>query len=208
VRLQRQRKVIMTRLKVPPAISQFTNTLDKNQAVELMRLLTKYTPETKAQKTERLEALARAKAAGESAAPSAPGPVIKFGLKHVTNLIEEKAAKLVLIASDVDPIELVVWMPALCRKMEVPYMIVKNKSRLGQLVHQKNATCLALTEVGTEDEAALRNLQEIAMSKFNNNRDALRSWTGGVMGGKTQQKLRKRAERLAAELAKKQKALN
>lgn len=36
-----------------------------------------------------------------------------------------------VIAHDVDPIELVVWLPALCRKMEIPYAIVKGKSRLG-----------------------------------------------------------------------------
>lgn len=31
VRIQRQRKVLKQRLKVPPALNQFTNTLDKNQ---------------------------------------------------------------------------------------------------------------------------------------------------------------------------------
>lgn len=36
-----------------------------------------------------------------------------------------------MIAHDVDPIELVVWLPALCRKMEIPYCIVKGKARLG-----------------------------------------------------------------------------
>ena len=40
-------------------------------------------------------------------------------------------AQLVVIAHDVDPIELVVWLPALCRKMGVPYAIVKGKARLG-----------------------------------------------------------------------------
>jgi large subunit ribosomal protein L7Ae len=40
----------------------------------------------------------------------------------------------VVIAHDVDPIELVVWLPALCRKMEVPYAIVKGKSRLGAVI--------------------------------------------------------------------------
>ena len=39
-----------------------------------------------------------------------------------------------VIAHDVDPIELVVWLPALCRKMEVPYCIVKGKSRLGAVM--------------------------------------------------------------------------
>lgn len=43
----------------------------------------------------------------------------------------QNKAQLVVIAHDVDPIELVVWLPALCRKMEIPYCIVKGKARLG-----------------------------------------------------------------------------
>jgi len=48
----------------------------------------------------------------------------------------------VLIAHDVDPIELVVWLPALCRKMNVPYCIVKGKARLGQ-VRVSEMSCAA-----------------------------------------------------------------
>lgn len=51
--------------------------------------------------------------------------VVKFGLNHVTTLVESGKAQLVVIAHDVDPIELVVWLPALCKKMGVPYCIVK-----------------------------------------------------------------------------------
>ncbi len=51
--------------------------------------------------------------------------VVKFGLNHVTHLVETGKASLVVIAHDVDPIELVVWLPAVCRKMNVPYIIVK-----------------------------------------------------------------------------------
>jgi len=46
---------------------------------------------------------------------------LKFGLNHVTKLIEEKKAKLVAIANNVDPIELVVWLPNLCKKLDIPY---------------------------------------------------------------------------------------
>lgn len=46
----------------------------------------------------------------------------------------QNKAQLVVIAHDVDPIELVVWLPALCRKMEIPYCIVKGKARLGAVV--------------------------------------------------------------------------
>ena len=42
VRLQRQRRVLRMRLKVPPAINQFTKTLERNQAEALFRLLMKY----------------------------------------------------------------------------------------------------------------------------------------------------------------------
>jgi large subunit ribosomal protein L7Ae len=112
-------------LKVPPAINQFTKAIDKNQAAELLKLLVKYRPETKEAKKERLENVAKAAAKGESAASGTPAPVLKFGLKHVTTLIEQKKAKLVVISHDVDPIELVVWLPALCRKFGVPFAIVK-----------------------------------------------------------------------------------
>merc|ERR1719229_903300 len=84
--------------------------------------------------------------------------VLKYGLNHVTTLIESKAAKLVVIAHDVDPIELVCWLPALCRKKEVPYRIIKGKSRLGQLVHKKTASCIALTSVRQEDKSELDKL--------------------------------------------------
>jgi len=50
-------------------------------------------------------------------------------------LIENKEAKLVIIASDVDPIELVLWLPQLCRKQEIPYAFVNGKAKLGKLVH-------------------------------------------------------------------------
>merc|ERR1739845_233677 len=45
---------------------------------------------------------------------------VKFGLNEVTKLIEEKKARLVAIAHDVDPIETVVWLPQLCRKQVSP----------------------------------------------------------------------------------------
>ena len=53
-------------------------------------------------------------------------------MKLILSRLQNKA-QLVVIAHDVDPIELVVWLPALCRKMEIPYCIVKGKSRLGSV---------------------------------------------------------------------------
>ena len=113
------------RLKVPPVINQFvTKSVDKNQAETLFKLLLKYRPEDKAQKKDRQTAEAEARAAGKEAEKKKP-IVVKYGLNHITTLIEQGKAQMVVIAHDVDPIELVVWLPALCRKMGVPYCIVK-----------------------------------------------------------------------------------
>merc|ERR1712043_145439 len=131
------------------------------------------------------------------------GIFVQFGLNHVTHLVEKKKAKLVVIAADVDPIELVVWMPALCRKMEIPYCIVRSKALLGTLVNQKNATCVALTAVNKEDQQKFSKIQSMCKGQFNDNVEALRQWGGGIMGLKTRTKLRLREEiKLAAKNAK------
>ena len=75
---------------------------------------------------------------------------VKFGLNEVTKLVEEKKARLVVIAHDVDPIETVVWLPQLCRKQGVAFCFLKSKARLGRIVRQKTATCVAVTEVPKE----------------------------------------------------------
>ena len=116
--------------------------------------------------------------------------------------METKKAKLVVIASDVDPVELVLWLPALCRRMGVPYVIVNNKGRLGAIVHQKKAAVVALTEVKDGDKAALERVIDMANAKFANNADSRRKWGGGLMGLKTNARLEKRAKAMAVEAAK------
>lgn len=202
IRIQRQKKIIMQRLKVPPSVNQFSTTLEKTQATEVFKLLAKYRPETKKEKSARISALAQAKVNGQDKTEK-PAPVVKYGLKHVTTLVEQKKAKLVMIANDVAPIELVIWLPALCRKMDIPYCIVKNKARLGALVHQKGAAVLAITEVEKEDSAKLEKITTMCKEMFNDNENALKKWGGGLMGLRTQAKVAKREAALAAERARK-----
>lgn len=206
MRLQRQRAVLYQRLKVPPAVNQFTKVLAKNEAMTVFTLLNKYRPETPAAKKQRIKEAAAAKAGGQEDEYKRPN-TIQYGLKTVTQLIEEKEASLVLIANDVDPLELVMWLPALCRKMQVPFMIVKDKARLGALVHMKNAAAVCLTQVNKEDASQLQLLQNLAEEQYNNNPDLLRKWGGGIMGLKTQAKLDKRAKAMALEEAKKMASL-
>lgn len=198
VRLQRQRKILNMRLKVPPALAQFSHTLDRNTAGAVFKLLNKYRPETKTEKKERLKKEATAVSEGKKAEDVSKKPyVAKYGLNHVVGLVENKKANLVLIAHDVDPIELVVFLPALCRKMGVPYAIVKGKSRLGTVVHKKTAAAVALTEVKGEDKTELSKVvQAIKEGWEAKHEESRRHWGGGIMGQKANAKMEKRRKAL------------
>eukprot|EP00270_Netrium_digitus_P003451 TRINITY_DN13_c0_g1_i2.p1 TRINITY_DN13_c0_g1~~TRINITY_DN13_c0_g1_i2.p1 ORF type:complete len:269 (+),score=90.35 TRINITY_DN13_c0_g1_i2:93-899(+) len=201
VRLQRQRRVLNQRLKVPPALNQFTKALDKNLASSLFKLMLKYRPEDKAAKKERLLKQAEAEKEGKTVESKKP-IVVKYGINHITYLVEQGKAQLVIIAHDVDPIELVVWLPALCRKMGVPYCIVKGKARLGAVVHKKTATALCLTAVKNEDKSEFSKLVDAIKANFNDRFDDLRrQWGGGIMGVKSLAKTKARERLLAKEAA-------
>lgn len=184
----RQKKILWDRLSVPGALNQFTHTLEKDQATKLFNLLAKYKPENKIEKRQRLKEEAKNKADKKEQKPAEKPIVVKFGLNHVTTLVENKQAQLVVIAHDVVPLEMMIFLPALCRKMEVPYCFVKGKARLGSFVHQKTATCLALTEVRKEHLNDLSNLRNFFNSSYNQN-TGIRTLDGEpVMGIKNQQK--------------------
>lgn len=199
VRIQRQKRVLLQRLKVPPSIFQFTHTVDKNMASKLLKLMAKYSPETKQEKKERLRKAAEAGGAAKTSKPVH----LKFGLNHVTTLVEENKAKLVVIAHDVDPVELMVHLPALCRKKGIPYAFIRGKAALGKLVHKKTSTCVALTEVNKEDFQDLEVLGKTFKSQFNDNTAIRTKWGGGVMGIKNQHMMLKREKIKEIELAKK-----
>ncbi|MEM0324528.1 MAG: 50S ribosomal protein L7Ae [Candidatus Aenigmatarchaeota archaeon] len=57
---------------------------------------------------------------------------IKKGTNEVTKAIERGQAKLVIIAMNVDPEEIVMHLPLLCEEKKVPYIYVKNKEDLGR----------------------------------------------------------------------------
>lgn len=178
----------MKRLSIPGPLNQFSHTLEKDQAQKLFKLLTKYTPETKPEKRQRLKQEAANKAEGKEQKQSEKPMVLKFGLNQITTLVEQKQAKLVVIAHDVEPLEMMVFLPALCRKMEVPYCFVKGKARLGQFIHQKTTTCLALTDVKKEDLNDFENLRTFFKGSYNEN-VGIRTLEGEPeMGIKNQQK--------------------
>merc|ERR1711865_1078194 len=182
IRIQRSRRILYQRIKIPPAINQFKQTFDKRQAGQLFRLLNQLKPESKA-----------AKADGKSASNKKP-VCVKMGINHVTKLVEEKEAKLVVIAHDVDPIEIVMWLPSLCKARGIPYCIVKSKARLGALVGKKTATCLAITEVKSEHKADLDSLKQLCEAHFNSVYDqTMKVWGDAVSSDRQAAKVAKRA---------------
>jgi len=57
---------------------------------------------------------------------------IKKGTNETTKAVERGLAKLVIIAEDVDPPEIVAHLPLLCEEKKVPYVYVPSKKRLGE----------------------------------------------------------------------------
>jgi len=55
IRLQRQKRILLQRLKVPPSIAQFSHCADKSQQSQIFRLCKKMAPETKAAKKTKIE---------------------------------------------------------------------------------------------------------------------------------------------------------
>ncbi|KAK9995334.1 hypothetical protein SO802_020020 [Lithocarpus litseifolius] len=162
----------------------------KQFAANLFKLLLKYRPEDKSAKKECLLKRAQAEAEGKTVEAKEP-IIVKYGLNHVTYPIKQNKAQLVVIAHDVDQIELVVWLPALCRKMEIPYCIVKGKARLGSIVHKKTASVLCLTTVKNEDKLEFSKILEAIKVDSNCKYDEYqKKWGSGIMGSKPQAKTR------------------
>ena len=156
------------------------------QLTQLLKLAHKYRPETKQEKKQRLLARAEKKAAGKGNIPTKRPPVLRAGVNTVTTLVENKKAQLLVIAHDVDPIELVVFLPALCRKMGVPYCIIKGKAWLDRLVHRKTCTTIAFTQVNSKDKSALAKLVEAIRTNYNGRYNEIRHHWGGMSWGQSQ----------------------
>jgi large subunit ribosomal protein L7Ae len=56
---------------------------------------------------------------------------IRKGTNEATKAVERGIAKLVVIAEDVDPPEVVAHLPILCEERNIPYLYVPSKKELG-----------------------------------------------------------------------------
>lgn len=172
IKIQRQRRIFCQKLKIPPAVFQFSRTLDKNMTNQLFQLLSNYKlNDTRKDKNPSKKNLEKKRPKNTIS--------IKHGIDTVSKLIKNRKSLFVLIANDVNPIDCVIWMPTLCTKLGIPYCIVKNKSRLGSLIGRKSTSCITLTHVNPTDNEYLEKLLVCFKKNFNERySDAIKRWGG------------------------------
>ncbi len=74
---------------------------------------------------------------------------IKRGLNEATKAIERGLAKLVLVANDVEPPEIVFHLPPLCDEKKIPLVFPTNKKKLGKTSGiDVNASAIAILDAG------------------------------------------------------------
>ena len=78
---------------------------------------------------------------------------VKRGTNETTKAIERGVAKLVYVAEDVEPPEIVAHLPLLCDERKICYIFVPSKARLGASTGLDVAAAAAcITEPGDSEE--------------------------------------------------------
>ena len=60
--------------------------------------------------------------------------LVRKGTNEATKAVERAIAKLIVIAEDVDPPEVIAHLPLLCEERKIPYVFVPSKDQLGKSV--------------------------------------------------------------------------
>ncbi|MBI4406595.1 50S ribosomal protein L7ae [Candidatus Micrarchaeota archaeon] len=78
---------------------------------------------------------------------------VRKGTNETTKAIERGEAKLVVIAEDVDPEEIVMHLPAICSEKAVPFLFVASRKDLGMAAGLKVGTAaVAITNSGSGEQ--------------------------------------------------------
>lgn len=92
---------------------------------------------------------------------------IKKGTNETTKAVERGQAQLVLIATDVDPPEVVAHLPLLCEEKKVPYIYVPSKERLGKAAGiNVAAAAAAIIEPGEAASLVNEIIKELSTLKI------------------------------------------
>ncbi|MEM4598331.1 MAG: 50S ribosomal protein L7Ae [Candidatus Diapherotrites archaeon] len=94
---------------------------------------------------------------------------LRIGVNEVTKSIERGEAKLVLIAQDVEPKEIVMHIPLICDEKGITYSFVKTKKELGEKAGLNvAASSVAIAEPGNaakELAEVIKKIQEVRAKK-------------------------------------------
>ena len=84
---------------------------------------------------------------------------IRKGMNEVTKSIERSQAKIVVMAEDVSPPEILYHVPLLCDEKNIPYAYLSTKKNLGNAVKLNiGASAIAVENAGSGNEKALAEL--------------------------------------------------
>jgi len=97
-----------------------------------------------------LEAIEVAKATGK----------IKKGSNEVTKCVEKGTAKAVAVAGDVEPKEIVMHIPLLCKEKNVPFFEVPTKEELGAAAGIEVGTAAVVITQEGESKSILEKLSK------------------------------------------------
>ncbi len=89
---------------------------------------------------------------------------LRKGTNEATKAIERGNAKLVLIAADVDPEEIVMHLPMLCGEKKVPYVFISEKLTLGKAAGLGVGTAAVAVAKADKAEAVLKEVVEKAVA--------------------------------------------
>ena len=73
-------------------------------------------------------------AAYEALQIAAKTGTVRKGTNEATKAVERTQAKLVVIAEDVDPPEVIAHLPLLCEERKIPYVFVPSKDKIGSAI--------------------------------------------------------------------------
>ncbi|MEM4481933.1 MAG: 50S ribosomal protein L7Ae [Desulfurococcaceae archaeon] len=93
------------------------------------------------------------------------GGKIKKGTNETTKAVERGVARLIIIATDVDPPEIVAHLPILCDEKKIPYTYVPSKKKLGESAGIEVASAsVAIVDVGGAKDLVdevIKKVQEV-----------------------------------------------
>jgi len=91
---------------------------------------------------------------------------VRKGTNESTKAIERGIAKLVVIAEDVTPPEVVAHLPILCEERKIPYVFVPSKDQIGPAIGIDVSTAsAAVLDAGEGSQILEQVTQELARLK-------------------------------------------